>query len=248
MFVSNSKFVFHLLLITQTNTTYEHSHIFEHLDKNEQFNKMKIFTTVIVAFLAFAALSVKADQDGLGASALRGGNKQEELAATDVAAPASFGDDRELTSCDHDEYWWNGKCWDCEDHHCPSNSHPKDDRQCYNDYDDCECDSGYKWYGDKDHGECKWEDDEHDDHRDYYKYEGYHGKACRDHSGGYGDEGKDYRVYKSVSLKWCFEKCSDDYDCKAFEYYDGSDKCEIWYRWYDKYESKHDYYCFYKQY
>lgn len=72
----------------------------------------------------------------------------------------------------------------------------------------------------------------------YWYYKGYDGKACRTNDGKKGEEGYHFKRYHDKSLEWCFDYCSDHSDCKAFEWYDDDKHCEIWWKWYGKYEVK----------
>jgi len=95
-------------------------------------------------------------------------------------------------------------------------------------------------------GDDRDDSDDHRRDRDYEYYKGYAGKACRDEHDGYGDEGSDYDKYYDYSLERCMDKCTDSSRCEMFEYDDDDNRCEIWYRYYGNYETKHGYYCFYK--
>jgi hypothetical protein len=78
------------------------------------------------------------------------------------------------------------------------------------------------------------------------KYRRYDDKACRTHSGGNGEEGYDYTLYKNKSLSWCKKKCSDNSGCEAFEYYARDNQCEIWWKYDGDYELKGGFQCYHK--
>jgi hypothetical protein len=68
---------------------------------------------------------------------------------------------------------------------------------------------------------------------DYY-YKGKDNHLCRTSgSGGSGNEGSDYTRYRNRSLEWCMEKCTDESNCKGFEW--NNNVCEIWKNYYDEY-------------
>ena len=60
----------------------------------------------------------------------------------------------------------------------------------------------------------------------------YYGKyecACRIHSKtNTGIRGQHYEIKSSVSHHKCAEHCSADHNCKAFEYTEKNQYCELW--------------------
>lgn len=76
-------------------------------------------------------------------------------------------------------------------------------------------------------------------------YHKYFGKACRTPSGGRGTNGDEYEVYHVYSKRKCKYWCSCASECKAFEYSYG--RCELWYTFPEKVESKHGFVCFVKE-
>jgi len=62
------------------------------------------------------------------------------------------------------------------------------------------------------------------------EYEARPGNACRTESGGLGRQGSDYTLLGNIEKEEdCEQLCNKlDEDCVAFEYNNGSDRCELW--------------------
>jgi len=72
------------------------------------------------------------------------------------------------------------------------------------------------------------------------------GKACRTGDGGAGKEGTEYTLVKGKSEDECETLCSDSDDCKAYEYFSSSSRCEVWHEVPQKFEERQNFDCFVK--
>mmetsp|Transcript_27279 Transcript_27279/g.33036 ORF Transcript_27279/g.33036 Transcript_27279/m.33036 type:complete len:617 (-) Transcript_27279:229-2079(-) len=78
-------------------------------------------------------------------------------------------------------------------------------------------------------------------------YSGHVDAACRTSSGENGDRGDEYDREDDFDDKYeCANECTKKSNCRGFEWNDDNKRCELWWEYAPRYESKDDFYCFMK--